>query len=103
MVVPKRVRKIQLEQMAAGAFLDAEAALRDARACSPAARGEISPTTIHRGPHANPCADPDDERVVVVDDFSWQLIRVVDPDRLEVQRDACRRTVREMTAPSDGE
>src|SRR5207253_9967976 len=80
----ERVREIQLKEVAAGAFFNRDAAVRDARFESGARRGFTR--NVDRRPYAYARADADHEGVVVVGDLARQRIRVVHPDRLDVER-----------------
>src|SRR5262245_53130225 len=62
------VREIQLEHVPAGAFLDAEGAVVDARLVADS-RDELT-HEIHRGSDTKSCTEAEDERVVVVGQFA---------------------------------
>jgi len=78
------IGKIQLEEMSSGALLDAEAALIGARSVPRRTRREFADQVHGRSnPHSR--AETDDEGVVVRDDLLWELVGVVDPDRLDIE------------------
>src|SRR5438445_4359506 len=62
----KRIREVELKHMAAGALLDREAALVDARFVSRHPRRELA-DQIHGRPHVHAGAQADHERVVDID------------------------------------
>ena len=49
-------------------------------------RGNVLADHIHRRTDAQAPSDSEQESVVVVGEFARQLVRIVHPDRLEVER-----------------
>src|SRR5436190_22623631 len=87
--------------MAAGAFFKTEAALRDAGLWLVPGRSRRDLSDhVHGRTHADASADADDECVVVVDDLRGQLIRIVDPYRLDVQSNVLADCPRDNRAES---
>ena len=83
-VVPKLFEKFNWKRVPAGPLLDGEAHVRDVgRVAEPRRRfGD----QVHGRPHTQPSAHADDEGAVVVHELARQLVGVVDPDRLGVDR-----------------
>src|SRR6185503_19847416 len=69
---------------AAGAFFDAETGVDRIRLVAEPRRRFSD--EVHGRANAEPSAEADDERVVVVDQLAWVRVGVVDPDRVCVQR-----------------
>src|SRR5690349_21007103 len=78
------IGEIQLEDVPAGALLDAERAVIDAGLVANP-REELT-HEIHRWPDPKSCAEPENEGVVIVGQFARQWVGVVHPHRLDVDR-----------------
>src|SRR5688500_4503560 len=82
---PEAVGDVELEGVAAGAFLDAERPVRDAGVEARYA-GNDFPDDVHRGTHTQPGPEANHYGVVVVNELVRGGVAVVDPDRLDVHR-----------------
>src|SRR3954469_119039 len=78
------IGEVQLKTMTAGALLDREAHMRDAWPV--AELGRPLGDNVDGRADAEPRAEADDERAVVVDQLARLAVGVVDPDRLRVDR-----------------
>src|SRR5688572_31621881 len=97
--VAEAVREIQLKHVSAGAFFDGERALMRAGGVA-GSRREL-PGQVDRRPHAQSGAQPDEKRRVVVTRTILE-IRVVHPDRLDVDSAVVAKLARDRQAERGG-